>query len=146
MINWPKGYKENLEDILGVPFSGNSINFSFGNYENVGQAKMVLKKMVLIKRELSAVKKSANEEMKQIRLSFQIEKERVSQSGGAITQIFFGKKAAGHERQSQRTTISSKQKETLLPYENVKSTIDTILLEIDKVKFEVEKKIATNSF
>jgi hypothetical protein len=146
MNNWPKGYQEKVEGILGSKFSGTSLEVSFGHYNNAEEAKLLLKKMVFLKKQLSSVKSLANDEMKSIRASFQTEKHKVSQSGKTLTTLFFGKKAAGHERQREKNTLGGKQRAALGPYENVKNTIDQILLEMDRVKLEVETHIANNDF
>ena len=143
-LNFPPGYQQKIEKILDAKFSGNELNFSFGEYNNTAEARLLLKKINLIKRQLSLVKQEANQEIKNIRASYQSEMEKISESGGAFTQLFFGKNAGGRKRQMERNALKEKRDNTLLPYENVKSAIDQLNLEIDNVKLRIEMNIANN--
>jgi hypothetical protein len=138
MHNWPKGYQEKIEIILDTKFSGDKINFSLGVCNNIEDAKLLLKKIILMKKQLSAIKSEANNEMKIIRSAYQIEKEKVNRSSSALTTLLLGKRAAGRERQSKKFSLSAKQKSALAPYENVKVSIDRLLLEIDRIKLNIE--------
>lgn len=144
-LNFPPGYQQKIEKILDTTFSGNILNFSLGEYNNAAEARLLLKKINLIKRQLSAVKNEANQEIKNIRGSYQSEMEKISESGGAFTQLFLGKKAGGRKRQMERAIVKDKRDRLLLPYENVKATIDKLNLEIDNIKLRIETDIVNKN-
>ena len=144
MKNWPEGYQGEIEEILGAPFErGGNIKLGF-NFDTVPEARLLLKEIRLKQKQLRLVKKNANQEMREIRAVYKVKREEISDSG-AFTGLLFGKRTAGRERQRKKSALSQNQKEHLLPYENVKNSIDQINMQFDGVKLQVEKFIAENS-
>ncbi|MEW5870361.1 MAG: hypothetical protein AB1894_13890 [Chloroflexota bacterium] len=130
------GYKERIENALGASFLGKALKLSF-DFNSLDEAKLLQKRLILMQKQLRAIKKDAQEVITSIRADYRNKKESVA-NGGQLTSLLFGKKAAGRDRQKQRHALDQKQKSDILPYENVVGTIDGILLEIDKAKLRVE--------
>jgi len=144
MADIPNGYQEKIENILGASFDRQGrLDLSF-EYDTVDEAKQLKKKMILMQKQLRSVKKEANMDMKLIRSKYQQERAKVADSG-FFTGLFAGKKAAGRVRQTKRQDLAMRQKNELAPYENVKSIIDSILLEMDRIKMETDTFVLEES-
>lgn len=138
--NWPDGYQEKLEEILGIEISTKvSISWPYDE-ENPTEITLLQKKLRHMQKQLRMLKTEVNNDMKVIRANYSAQKEKVS-GGGFFTSLIAGKKAAGRIRQSQREAIRRSQANDLTPYQNVKSTIDTLLLELDRIKLELEQTL-----
>ena len=135
--NWPEGYQIKIEEILGAPIGPGEMRITLGTYDTVDEAKLTLKKLRLMQKQLRHVKKESNQDMKEIRAAYQLEGEKIADSG-TFTGLFFGKRAAGRDRQRKRADLSQKQKSALEPYENVKDTIDTLILAMEGTKLDIE--------
>ena len=140
-FNWPKGYQNDVENILGESFTDDGrLKLSF-EYDTVPEARLALKNLRFIQKQLRQVIKSVNQDMRLIRAKYKAERESISDSG-TLTGLFLGKRFAGRERQRKKTGLAQLQKNELIPYENVKNTIDQILLQIEGAKLEMENFIA----
>jgi hypothetical protein len=61
-----------------------------------------------------------------------------------MADFIIGRKRAGGLRQSQRASLGRQQADALKPYESVKSTIELLLIRLDKLKLDFEKFIIEN--
>ena len=98
-MNWPPGYQQKIEQILGQPFKGGKLKSS--SLFDSSDPKIIQKKIQLVKKQLAMVKKKLDFDMKQIRAKYSSERQKVSE-GGVWTGILLGQKAAGRSRQIQR--------------------------------------------
>lgn len=134
-------YRTQIEQVLGVSLtSGSTLEW---NCENVAEAKIVKKRLVLMQRELRAIKASVNQEMKSIRTEYNNRISGVS-SGldkGAMS-LVFGRKTGGRYSTLKKQGLRNERDRVLAPYQSTKDRIDRLILSIDQEKLNLDRWIA----
>ncbi len=140
MQNWPAGYQKKIEDVMGASVSGGRTDMSF-DLANEDEAKLLKKKFILMQKQLRQVRKEAHTEMKAIRANYGNQINSVE--AGLFSTVFGG---AGRDRENQRRKLRNQRDVELSKYQNVKDTIDNILLQIDSAKLQIEELILKSAF
>ena len=135
MQNWPDGYQNKIEDILGEGSIGGKTTLSF-EMENLEEAKLLKKKLILMQKQLRQIRKEANAEMNSVRSHYGDQTKSVE--AGFFSSLFGG---AGRDRENKRRDIRNKRDNELNKFRNVKDTIDGILLQIDSAKIQIDEII-----
>jgi hypothetical protein len=134
----PAVYIEQVFEALGAQVDRETGQMSLEwSYDTIGEAKLVKKELIMHQKELRAIKRDVNADMKTIRHHFKAETDSVE--AGLMTTLFGGKRRAGQERAQKKREIMARRDSLLEPYETVKCDIDNILLEIDKSKLDVDR-------
>ncbi len=108
--------------------------------DNPSSVKLQIKEINLIQKQLRAIKKEVNLEIKQIN---QTASQSTPDSVISVGLDLFGKrKLAGQLRQSTRRAIQSEKINLRQPYINLKDYIDMVILEGDKLKLQAEQFLA----
>jgi hypothetical protein len=82
--------------------------------------------------------------MRQIRASFAAKKAEIGKPGftKGVMQGVFGKKTVGKMNAMEREALRKRQYEVLSPYESVIQIIDEALVELDRLKMQLEAVVA----
>lgn len=96
-----------------------------------------------MQKQFRQLKAQINSGMSMFRTSFNQQKGQVS-DGEFWTGFFMGQRAAGRNRQRQRAAIDDQKKAILSPFEILKSNIRNIILEVDRIKLELEQIVLAN--
>ena len=108
--------------------------------DNPSSVKLQIKEINLIQKQLRAIKKEVNLEIKQIN---QTASQSTPDSVISVGLDLFGKrKLAGQLRQSTRRAIQAEKISLRQPYINLKDYIDMVILEGDKLKLQAEQFLA----
>jgi uncharacterized protein YjbK len=108
--------------------------------DNPKSVKLQVKQIILIQKQLRAIKKEVNLAIKQIN---QQAAQSTPDSIISLGLDLFGKrKLAGTIRQSTRMAIQSEKVILRQPYIDLKDYIDAVILEGDKLKLQAEQYLA----
>lgn len=133
-------YYQRVNQILGTDIQDGRLNLSF-KWETPGEAKILLSKIRIMQKELRLVKKDLAFDIQSIRSGYITSKAKVGQgAGSAISSLLLGRKVVGRGNAWERESLRRQQISHLSPYESVKRLLDTILLELDKVKIKIESE------
>jgi hypothetical protein len=108
-------------------------------WQSVPEAKMYVKAVTQLKKELGLVKKEITTAKQQIRANAVNNRAHVGKgfTGGAIRGIF-GAKAAGSINASTKNSMRNQELKALQPYEEAEKHLATVLLSLDKLKLQME--------
>jgi hypothetical protein len=111
---------------------------------SVPEAKLVLKQIGQVKRELQLIKKEINLEKKNLRSAYTTAKVKVGKGGfgQGVLQGLFGKKTMGSINAAQREDIRRKERAQIAPYEHLTQHIDKCLLALDAYRVSIETLLA----
>ncbi|MGI0480426.1 hypothetical protein ACN4EE_06515 [Geminocystis sp. CENA526] len=105
--------------------------------DNPSSVKLQIKQINLIQKQLKAIKKEVNLEIKQIN---QTASQSTPDSLISVGLDIFGKRRlAGQIRQTTRRAIQAEKINLRQPYLNLKDYIDMLILEGDKLKLKAEQ-------
>ena len=112
--------------------------------ESVDDAKLSIKRITQMQKELRQVKKEIGLTLKSLRAQYSDQKAGVGKPGfgQGFMQGIFGKKTVGRANAVKRDTIRQNQQNQLAPYEQLQHRIDNILVECDANKLKLEQYIA----
>ena len=116
-------------------------NTSFST-PTVDDAKLAIKRVTLVQKQLRQLKKEINAEMKHIRSMYSAKSSTAGAGTSAVLRLLGNKKAASSSRALAKKRTKLKKERELIPYESVKKSIDHYLLEYDRLKLEFQEKIA----
>lgn len=111
--------------------------------KTIPEARLMLRQMSQVQKELRQVKKEINLTMKSLRSQYADQKEDVARStfGKGLLQGFFGRKSVSRMDAAQKNSIRQTQNKHLAPYEDLMRQIDGIILEYDGLKLKAESWI-----
>ena len=131
-------YQRRTEEILGSKISSGALSLKF-SWETPDEAKTLLKKILLMQKELRLVKKDISATTKEIRSTFTAKKAEVGTGIGAgLMAGLLGKKTAGKSNAIDKENLRRQQVAQISPYEAIAGTIDNILIQHDKAKLQIE--------
>jgi hypothetical protein len=131
-----KQYEQQITDILRIP-SLRRIELGW-EYDTVSKARLALGEVRQMQEQLRFVKKSINADIREMRQSYA---PRIDSAGAGwkLTGAFLGaKRSASSLAASKKRAIRQQRDAELHPYENLKLFIDGIILELDRLKLEVQ--------
>jgi hypothetical protein len=129
-----------LKRIVGMRPEDSEITLSF-DYDTIPEAKLEKKKAIHIQKELRLLKKETNATIKFVRSNYTVKKSNVQAGFFASLR---GKRAGGKERAKKKEALRQEQERVIAPYKNLVENTDQILLDIDKLKLEIDKWIVEN--
>jgi hypothetical protein len=135
----PQSYKQKLKD-LGL--MGNSgLSLSAGS---VSEAKQGLLELKSLQAELKNIKREIDVDIKQIRLDYQ-EKMKWQATGASLVPSLFGKRGlAGRARADVKRSVVNERDQVIREYQQVKITIDDLLVQLEKAKLQFLQYIEQN--
>jgi len=138
-ITDPAEYRKRIEDCLG----GENISVQI---ETLDEAKFQKKMVLQQQKELRQIKRQISEDMKNIRAYYQQQSANVQPSVFGIFGQLVGKKGyARNEAAKEKRSIKQEQQTALQPYENIKRTIDNVILQLDRAKLMLTEYIKDES-
>lgn len=105
------------------------------------EAKKVLAEMRQRQKELRQLKSMLNLDMKTIRNDYEQKKQGAGEGGFALIGLFGKRGLATQHRANAKRQINAKRDQELRPYQNIKMTIDDLLLQIDQIKIQFQQYI-----
>jgi len=131
-------YLRKAQDII-KEFKGEDgkYNFNFPT-KTINEAKMSIKRISLIKKNLMVVKRELGQEMTKIRSIYSDASGNV-QAGALAT--FAGKGTAGRDRAAKKRGLKANRDKFLEPYEKVKNWIEKVILKMDNLKLICENNV-----
>jgi len=90
---------------------------------------------------LSEMKRNVNLEMKTIRSAYRERMSTAASTSAGIVTLFGKRKLAGQLRADEKRRLSRERDKALRPYENVKLTIDDLLVQMDSAKTKLEPNV-----
>jgi len=84
------------------------------------------------------MKRNVNLEMKTIRSAYRERMSTAASTSAGIVTLFGKRKLAGQLRADEKRRLSRERDKALRPYENVKLTIDDLLVQMDSAKTKLE--------
>lgn len=141
MISLPPGYKERFEKILNRQFANNEMSLAF-HWDTIPEARLLIKQLGQMKRELALIKTEANNQIKLIKGQYSARKTNVTEGFWAG---LGGRSSAARDRAWKREKIRAEEQEAIAPYELAKRVVDQTSVELDRVKIEVQQWILRNS-
>lgn len=141
-----KDYQSQIEQILGSRFRSGKIELQF-IWNSPEEARQHLIEIRHMQKQLRLVKKDLNATMKVVRANFAAKRAQVGTGlGTGIMAGILGKKTVGKMNVIiKRENLRREQINALAPYEGVSRTIDEILVQLDRVKIQLEASLATES-
>jgi len=108
--------------------------------ETKEEAKQQLAEIRLLQKKLRQTKREINADIKEIRADYRAKIARVRPS------LFAGSKKTDQRRDvaRQKRSLREEQDETIAPYDQLKLSIDNILLTLDKTKLETQTWLEQN--
>ena len=137
----PPGYMERFEKILKQKFVNNEIHLAF-HWETIPEARMLIKQLAQMKRELALIKTEANNQIKMIKGQYSVSKSNVTEGFWAS---LGGRSSAARDRATKREKIRIEEQNAIAPYELAKRAVDQTSVELDRIKIEVQQWILRNS-
>ena len=141
MISLPPGYKERIEKILKRQFANDEMSLAF-HWDTVPEARLLIKQLGQMKRELALIKTDANNQIKLIKGRYSIGKANVTEGFWAG---LGGKSNAARDRASKRERLRVEEVQAIAPYELAKRVVDQTSVELDRIKLNVQQWILRNS-
>lgn len=137
-------YVSRLRSILGG--SKNERIKRLLKWTNIEQAQQHLKEIRLVQKELQLIKKDISLTMKDIRSSFTAMKAEIGKPGfnTAFMGGLFGKRTVGKMNALKKEELRKQENEVLSPYVSIIQIIDEMLVELDRVKLQMENWILEN--
>jgi hypothetical protein len=125
-----------LDQVRELDIEGRSLEAS-----SVEEAKLRIKEIRLLQRQLRHIKKLINADMKTIRAQF-AEKKANTGEGWMVVGTLFGQRGAGRSaRASAKRQVTAERNRVLAPYEKLKHLIDDYLVQLDRAKLLFEEYI-----
>lgn len=134
-------YTKQISEILGVPYHRGKWNLEF-EFNTPNEAKQVLTVIRMKQKQLQQVKKMLGMEIKAIQQSYRNEIAKVQPN--ALLSLFGGKGKARSLAADQKRRIAGDRDRAISPYENLKLTINNMLVSMDGMKIQVERYIQQN--
>ena len=135
-------FQDRIAQILESHFTSGRLSFSI-NWDTPEEAKIQLNRIRLKQKELRLVKKDINATMKAIRSEYTARKAQVGTGlGSGIMAGLLGKKAVGRSNAIEKENLRRKQAAELSPYSALARAIDDALIQLDKVKIQIEMSIS----
>ncbi|MEJ5240073.1 MAG: hypothetical protein WHS87_02635 [Anaerolineales bacterium] len=136
-----KEYLSRIEEILGKHFVSRKMHLQF-TWNTPEEAKQHLAQIRLMQKQLRLVKKELNATIKMIRSNFAARKAQVGTGfGSGLMAGLAGKRTVGKMNVVARENLRREQMKALSPYESVSRTIDEILVQLDRIKIQIESSI-----
>ncbi len=128
-----------IESILGARIAEDgTLNIHY-DYSCYTEARNVLHQVRSNQKELRALKREINQICKEIRAEYASKRTMVGKGVGAgLATAFLGRKTVGGFNSIKRDGLRDEKDAALVPYENLKLTIDNIIHQLDDVKHNVE--------
>lgn len=124
-----------------MPYHRGKWNIEF-EFNTPNEAKQVLTGIRMKQKQLQQVKKMLSMEIKAIQQSYRNEVAKVQPS--SLLSLFGGKGKAKSLAADQKRQIARSRDKAISPYEELKLTIDNILMRMDGLKMQVEMYIQQN--
>ena len=137
----PNDYIKQVSEILGVPYHRGKWSIEF-EFNTPNEAKQVLAGLRMKQKQLQQVKKMLGMEIKAIQQSYRSETAKVQPS--SLLSFFSGKGKAKSLAADQKRQIAKSRDKAISPYEDLKLTIDSILVSMDGMKMKLEMYIQQN--
>lgn len=125
-----------LNQVRELDIEGHSLKAS-----SVEEAKLKIKEIRLLQRQLRHIKKLINADMRIIRAQF-AEKKANAGEGWMVVGTLLGQRGTGRSaRASAKRQVTAERNRALAPYEKLKRLIDDYLVQLDRAKLLFEKYI-----
>ncbi len=133
-------YGAQFRRIVGTAETENTIKFSV-TWVTKAEARQKSKNFIQMQKELRQLKREINSTIKEIRGAFRNEKTNVHADGLAA---LFGSdsESAAHQRAVKRANLRQQETEMVARYQPILKTIDDTILTIDKLKMQIDGKLA----
>ena len=131
-----KDYEKRVNDILGTNMRNGKLHL---HWESVEEAKLRKAEVAQMQKEIRLVKKQLSAHMREINSAYTSERTKVGKGfGAAFLGGLFGKKSVGKVNASQRDSLRLQQLEARRPYESMGRMIDSVLLQLDQAKLQID--------
>lgn len=136
----PDDYRRKIADLGLLGKGGLTLGAN-----TAAEAKQLLPKIRQLQAELRALKKEINLEVKTIRMRYQQQMPAAGAGTSTVFSLFGKRKVAGSIRADAKRQLAAKRDREIGGYEQVKATIDDLLLQLDRAKVTVQQYIADHT-
>lgn len=115
-------------------------------WKSIAEARLHKSKITQVQKELRLIKREVIQTRKELNAIYAAQQISVGKGfGSGLAAGIFGRKAVGSVNASARSNLRQRQLSAIAPYDNVNRLIDSILLQLDQVKLQLDSWMATNS-
>ena len=125
----PKEYRRQLSE-LGLDHMEIFVS-------SLAEAKAALAKVRSLQKQLRQIKRNINLDMKAIRAEYRRRASTAAAGSSAIASLFGKRKLAGQMRADEKRRLNAERDRKLSPYEDLKLTIDNLLVQMDAAKIRL---------
>ncbi|MBM3133995.1 MAG: hypothetical protein FJZ89_01635 [Chloroflexi bacterium] len=138
-------YANRVSAIIGPMAKGEAMSQQW-RWSTAAEAKLSKAKITQMQKELRLVKKDIALTKKAINAAYTTERTKVGKGFGAgFAAGLLGKKAVGRANAAVRDNVRRNQLKAIAPYDDVSRVIDSILVQLDQLKLQLDSWIAANS-
>lgn len=101
---------------------------------SLAESKAALTKVRSLQKQLRQIKRNINLDMKAIRAEYRQRVSTAAAGSSAILSLFGKRKLAGQMRAGEKRRLNAERDRKLAPYEDLKLTIDDLLVQMDAAK------------
>lgn len=129
-------YEKRIGEILGTSLRSGKIHLT---WSNSAEAKFHKSKINQMQKELRLVKKEITASLRAINSHHTTERTKIGKTFGAgLASGLFGKKLMGKVNAGSRDQARLQQIQARTPYENASRAIDSLILQLDGVKLQID--------
>lgn len=137
-----KGYGERIQDILG-PMARGGMRLE---WETVTEARLHKSKITQVQKELRLLRKEIAQDKKAVTSAYTTGRARVGKGfGSELMAGIFGRRRMGRANVLARDNLRQRQLEETARHDNAIRAIDNAMLDLDKVKLQLDQWITANS-
>src|SRR5262245_50085718 len=104
----------------------------------VAEAKLEKSKITSAQKQLRQIKTEISQIVKSIRLDFKEKSKSAGALGGSVLMLF-GKRGAAKSHQAvSKRNLNKERDDSILLYEKVKLTIDKAIVNMDRIKMQID--------
>ena len=131
-----------IKRILGMPADANELSVEI-KLQDAQRAKLEVARLRTLQKELRLAKKDVQADLAYVRSAFVGQRVRVGAPSvtQGIMRGLLGARRVGSMNTLNRQAIKQQQLAVVEPYERVKRMIDHVLLQIDQLKLEIERRL-----
>jgi len=139
----PDQYLVRLKAILGISPDESTGSLSV-KWETPDEARQQLSRVRVLQQELRLLRKAIQATTADVRSGFTTARAQVGAPtvGNVILGAVVGRKALGKGNALQRDQLRLQQHEAVAPYEAVVRLVDNAVRDLDRLKLEVEERLA----
>jgi hypothetical protein len=108
---------------------------------SIPEARKAHKEVIAAQKQLRKIKREINTDMKAIRDHYRQQSANAASGSSAVLEIMGKRKTAGKVRAEAKRQLRRDRDRKLEPYDNVKQTIDDLLMQMDSVKIKIRNFI-----